>query len=77
MMIVNDTQKSYLMVLDSPKDNELFTEIIKAARPYLQKVKMDMSLTIAASPLGQQGIRGSEPFYSRVRGRIYEQDEED
>ena len=36
-----------------------------------------MNLTIAASPLGQQGIRGSEPFYSRVRGRIYEQDEED
>lgn len=77
MMIVNDTQKSYLMVLDAPKDNGLFNEIIKAARPYLQKVKMDMSLTIAASPLGQQGIRGSEPFYSRVRGRIYEQDEED
>lgn len=77
MMIVNDTQKSYLMVLDAPKDNDLFTKVIQAARPYLQQAKMDMNLTIAASPLGQQGIRGSEPFYSRARGRIYEQDEED
>lgn len=77
MMIVNDTQKSYLMVLDAPKDNDLFTKVINAAKPYLQQVKTDMNLTIAASPLGQQGIRGSEPFYSRVRGRIYEQDEED
>ena len=76
-MIVNDTQKSYLMVLDAPKDSDLFTKVINAAKPYLQQVKTDMNLTIAASPLGQQGIRGSEPFYSRVRGRIYEQDEED
>lgn len=75
MMIVNDTQKSYLLVLDAPKDNELFTAVINAARPYLQQVKLDMNLTIAASPLGQQGIRGSEPFYSRVRGRIYEQED--
>lgn len=77
MMIVNDTQKSYLMVLDAPKDNALFTAVIDAARPYLQQAKMDMNLTIAASPLGQQGIRGSEPFYSRVRGRLYELDEDE
>lgn len=78
MMIVNDSDKSYLMVLDSPKDAELFKAVIRAAQPYLQKNKMDMRVTIAATPLGQQGIRGSEPFYSRVRGRIYlEDDEED
>lgn len=78
MMIVNDTEKSYLMVLDSPKDAELFKEVIHAAEPHLKECKMDMRLTIAATPLGQQGIRGSEPFYSRVRGRIYlEDDEED
>lgn len=77
MMIVNDEKKSYLLVLDAPKDDALFRDVLQAARPYLQQVKMDLNLTIAASPLGQQGIRGSEPFYSRVRGRIYEQDEED
>ena len=78
MMIVNDTDKSYLMVLDSPKDNELFKAVIQAAEPHLKQVKLDMRLTIAATPLGQQGIRGSEPFYSRVRGRVYlEDDEED
>lgn len=78
MLIVNDTDKSYLMVLDAPKDNELFQEVVKAASAYLKEQKMDMRLTIAATPLGQQGIRGSEPFYSRVRGRVYlEDDEED
>lgn len=78
MMIVNDTEKSYLMVLDSPKDNTLFQAVIKAAEPFLKEKKMDLRLTIAATPLGQQGIKGSEPFYSRVRGRVYlEDDEED
>lgn len=78
MMIVNDTEKSYLMVLDAPKDTELFKAVIQAAQPYLTQNKMDMRLTIAATPLGQQGVRGSEPFYSRVRGRVYlEDDEED
>lgn len=76
MMIVNDTDKSYLMVLDSPKDAELFRAVIAAAEPYLKEVKMDLRLTIAATPMGQQGIRGSEPFYSRVRGRIYLEDED-
>ena len=52
--------------------------MIQAAQPYLTQNKMDMRLTIAATPLGQQGVRGSEPFYSRVRGRVYlEDDEED
>ena len=77
MMIVNDTDKSYLMVVDSPKDDQLFRTIVKAAEPFLKEKKMDMRLTIAATPLGQQGVRGSEPFYSRVRGRIYLEDDED
>ena len=77
MMIVNYTEKSYLMVLDSPKDAELFKAVIQAAQPYLNQNKMDMHVTIAATPLGQQGVRGSEPFYSRVRGRIYEQEEDE
>lgn len=78
MMIVNDTEKSYLMVLDAPKDNELFQAVLKAAQPWLKEQKMDLRLTIAATPLGQQGARGSEPFYSRVRGRVYlEDDKED
>ena len=65
-------------LLDAPKDTELFKAVIQAAQPYLTQNKMDMRLTIAATPLGQQGVRGSEPFYSRVRGRVYlEDDEED
>ena len=36
MMIVNDTQKSYLMVLDAPKDNDLFTKVINAAKPHIR-----------------------------------------
>lgn len=78
LMIVNDTEKSYLMVLDAPKENELFQAVVQAAGPWLKEQKADLRLTIAATALGQQGVRGSEPFYSRLRGRVYlEDDEED
>lgn len=35
IMIINDEAKSYLLVLDGPKDDKLFSAVAKAARPYL------------------------------------------
>lgn len=78
VMIVNDTRKSYLVILDGPKDEKLFAAIAQAARAYLTAgdKKMDLSITVSASPLGQQGMNGSEPFYRKGEGRIYEEDDE-
>lgn len=79
VMIVNDTRKSYLLVLDGPQDNKLFQAVALAARPFLaaSDKKMDLNITTSAAPLGQQGMRGSEPFYRKGEGRIYEQDDDE
>ena len=76
-MIINETDKSYLLVLDAPQDEKLFAAVAQAARGYLSTdpKKMDLNITISAAPLGQQGMRGSEPFYTKSQGRI--RDEED
>lgn len=78
IMIVNDTRRCYLLVLDGPRDNELFTKVAQAARPYLmsREQKMDLTITTSVTPLGQQGMRDSEPFYRKGVGRIIEEDDE-
>lgn len=78
IMIVNDTTKRYLLVLDGPKDEKLFAAVAQAARPYLasRPQPMDFTITTSVSPLGQQGMRGSEPFYRKGIGRIREDDDE-
>lgn len=78
IMIINETRKAYLLVLDGPKDDQLFKAVALAARPYLaeHQSKMDLTITTSVSPLGQQGMRGSEPFYRKGIGRIQEDDEE-
>lgn len=79
IMIVNETRKCYLLVLDGPKDEKLFAEAAKAARPYLtsRQDKMDLTITTSVSPLGQQGMRGSEPFYRKGVGRVLEEDDDE
>lgn len=78
IMIVNETRKCYLLVLDGPKDDKLFAAVAQAARPYLlsREQKMDLTITTSVSPLGQQGMRGSEPFYRKGVGRVVEDDDE-
>lgn len=78
IMIINDTVKSYLVVLDGPKDDRLFAAVAKAARPYLlsREQKMDLNITTSVSPLGKQGMRDSEPFYRKGIGRIPDEDDE-
>ena len=78
VMIVNGEARSYLLVLDGPKDDKLFAAVAQAARPYLasREKKMDLNITTSVSPLGQQGMRGSEPFYRKGIGRVIEEDDE-
>ena len=79
IMIVNETRKCYLLVLDGPKDEKLFAAAAQAARPYLagREQKMDLTITTSISPLGQQGMRGSEPFYRKGIGRVVEEDDDE
>lgn len=79
IMIVNETRKAYLLVLDGPKKDPLFVALAKAAQPYLMDSgkKIDMNITISATPLGQQGMRGSEAFYVQGKGRIIYDEEDD
>lgn len=79
IMIVNETRKCYLLVLDGPKDEKLFATVAQAARPYLagREQKMDLTITTSISPLGQQGMRGSEPFYRKGIGRVVEEDDDE
>lgn len=78
LMIVNETDKSYLLVLDAPQDEKLFAAVAQAARGYLSTdpKKMDLNITTSAAPLGQQGMRGSEPFYTKSQGRIRDEEED-
>ena len=77
VMIVNGDARSYLLVLDGPKDEKLFASVAQAARPYLlsREKKMDLNITTSISPLGQQGMQGSEPFYRKGIGRVIEEDD--
>ena len=79
VMIVNGEARSYLLVLDGPKDDKLFAAVAQAARPYLasREKKMDLNITTSVSPLGQQGMRGSEPFYRKGIGRVIEEDDDE
>lgn len=79
IMIINETRKAYLLVLDGPKDNKLFAAVAQAARPYLmsREQKMDLTITTSISPLGQQGMRDSEPFYRKGVGRIRDEDDDE
>ena len=79
VMIVNGDARSYLLVLDGPKDDKLFAAVAKAARPYLmgREKKIDLNITTSISPLGQQGMRGSEPFYRKGIGRVIEEDDDE
>ena len=79
VMIVNGEARSYLLVLDGPKDDKLFAAVAQAARPYLasREKKMDLNITTSISPLGQQGMRGSEPFYRKGIGRVIEEDDDE
>ena len=77
VMIVNGEARSYLLVLDGPKDDKLFAAVAQAARPYLlsREKKMDLNITTSISPMGQQGMRGSEPLYRKGIGRVVEEDD--
>ena len=79
VMIVNGEARSYLLVLDGPKDDKLFAAVAQAARPYLlsREKKMDLNITTSISPMGQQGMRGSEPFYRKGIGRVIEEDDDE
>ena len=79
VMIVNGDARSYLLVLDGPKDEKLFASVAQAARPYLlsREKKMDLNITTSISPLGQQGMQGSEPFYRKGIGRAIEEDDDE
>ena len=37
----------------------------------------DLNITTSLSPLGQQGMRGSEPFYRKGIGRIMDEDDDE
>lgn len=79
IMVINGKDKSYLLVLDAPKDETLFKDVALACRAFLagNEKKMNLNITTSASPLGQQGMRGSEAFYLKGQGRIRDEDEED
>ena len=65
-------------MLDGPKDEKLFASVAQAARPYLlsREKKMDLNNTTSLSPLGQQVMQGSEPFYRKGIGRVIEEDDD-
>lgn len=79
IMVINGTVKSYLLVLDAPKDDAVFKAAGDAARPFLagNDKKMNLNITISTSPLGQQGMRGSEPFYIKGQGRVDNLDDDE
>lgn len=82
IMLVNETDRFYLLILDAAKDDKLFAAIAQAARPFMASPenvakKMNLNITTSETPLGQQGMRDSEPFYVRGKGRINLDEEDD
>lgn len=72
LMIRKDGQRSYLLVLDGPASKPLMQKLTAAAKPFLQQdaKKMPLAITSSATPLGRQGMAGSEPFYKKGEGRV-------
>lgn len=78
IMLVNDKDKSYLLVLDAPQNAPLLQQAAIAARPFLEKNKrMNLDITVSTSPLGQQVVNDIDPFYTKEQGRIYDKYDED
>lgn len=82
IMLVNETDRYYLLVLDAAKDDKLFAAIAQAARPFMSSAenvakKINLNITTSETPLGQQGMRDSEPFYVRGKGRVNLDEEDD
>jgi len=66
VMIRNDTDSSYLVVVDLTKDADkdaTFDGIAAAAKPFLQAVFIDMIATDAE--LGKNVSEHTEPFYEK------------
>jgi hypothetical protein len=61
VMIVNGDARSYLLVLDGPKDEKLFASVAQAARPYLLSREKKMDLDFSAGPAGYAGQRAVLP----------------
>ena len=50
----------------------------RPARTWLSREKkMDLNITTSISPLGQQGMQGSEPFDRKGIGRVIEEDDDE
>lgn len=79
VMLVNDTTRYYLVVLDAPRNDQMLLAVAKAAHAYLTdpERKMEINFTTSDSVLGRQGMRDSEPFYIRGKGRVDNLDEEE
>ena len=79
VMLVNDTNRYYLLVLDAPRSEQNLLKVGEAVRPFMTgpDKKMDLNITTSDTPLGQQGMRDSEPFYVRGKGRVDDLDEDD
>jgi hypothetical protein len=79
IMIVNETRQSYILVLDVPQAQEpaqkLFQELGNTVKPYLAKhPEKTVHIAMSTSVLGQQAAKGSEPFYTKEKGRIRDED---
>lgn len=79
VMLVNDTTKYYLVVLDAPRNDQMMAAVAKAAHAYMANPdrKMDVNITTSDTVLGRQGMRDSEPFYIRGKGRVDNLDDDE
>ena len=79
VMLVNDTDRYYLLVLDAPRNDQLMVKVAEAVRPFMTspEKKMELNITTSDTPLGLQGMKDSEPFYIRGKGRVDNLDEDD
>ena len=79
VMLVNDTDRYYLLVLDAPRNDQLMVKVAEAVRPFMTgpEKKMELNITTSDTPLGLQGMKDSEPFYIRGKGRVDDLDEDD
>lgn len=79
IMIRNKTERSYLIVLEGTAEKAEVEKVVQAAKPYLLQApqKMNLTVTMSASALGQQGMQDAEPFYRKGTGRLREDDEQE
>ena len=54
-------------------------KVAEAVRPFMTspEKKMELNITTSDTPLGLQGMKDSEPFYIRGKGRVDDLDEDD